>query len=107
VLSICFSEHRWTWHTFMRVLNNPSNHIDRMQTIVLSSNENQHNIAPIDKLTQVADIESSAVDDGRFADSGIATKADEDGSVFKPVAVESDLTSAIPEEESGYFVAIK
>ncbi|MDW1677570.1 T6SS effector BTH_I2691 family protein [Vibrio sp. Vb5029] len=107
VLSICFSEHRWTWHTFMRVLNNPSNHIDRMQTIVLSSNENQHNIAPIDKLTQVADIESSAVDDGRFADSGIATKADEDGSVFKPVAVKSDLTSAIPEEESGYFVAIK
>ncbi|EOX4080215.1 T6SS effector BTH_I2691 family protein [Vibrio alginolyticus] len=107
VLSICFSEHRWTWHTFMRVLNNPSNHIDRMQTIVLSSNENQHNIAPIDKLTQVADIESSAVDDGRFADSGIATKADENGSVFKPVAVESDLTSAIPEEESGYFVAIK
>ncbi|EMB9235608.1 hypothetical protein U9608_003157 [Vibrio alginolyticus] len=107
VLSICFSEHRWTWHTFMRVLNNPSNHIDRMQTIVLSSNENQHNIAPIDKLTQVADIESSAVDDGRFADSGIATKADEDGSVFKPVAVEGDLTSAIPEEESGYFVAIK
>ncbi|MGI2999076.1 T6SS effector BTH_I2691 family protein [Vibrio alginolyticus] len=107
VLSICFSEHRWTWHTFMRVLNNPSNHIDRMQTIALSSNENQHNIAPIDKLTQVADIESSTVDDGRFADSGIATKADEDGSVFKPVAVESDLTSAIPEEESGYFVAIK
>ncbi|HCZ9546724.1 TPA: hypothetical protein O4H68_000175 [Vibrio alginolyticus] len=107
VLSICFSEHRWTWHTFMRVLNNPSNHIDRMQTIVLSSNENQHNIAPIDKLTQVADIESSAVDDDRFADSGIATKADEDGSVFKPVAVKSDLTSAIPEEESGYFVAIK
>lgn len=107
VLSICFSEHRWTWHTFMRVLNNPSNHIDRMQTIVLSANENQHNIAPIDKLTQVADIEPSAVDDGRFADSGIATKADEDGSTFKPVAAESDLTSAIPEEESGYFVAIK
>ncbi|EOX4934509.1 hypothetical protein ACER1F_003550 [Vibrio alginolyticus] len=107
VLSICFSEHRWTWHTFMRVLNNPSNHIDRMQTIVLSSNENQHNIASIDKLTQVADIESSAVDDGRFADSGITTKADEYGSIFKPVAVKSDLTSAIPEEESGYFVAIK
>ncbi|HHX8565965.1 hypothetical protein NB476_20785 [Vibrio sp. RM-44-3] len=107
VLSICYSEHRWTWNMFMRVLNNPSNHIDRMQTVVLSANENQHNIAPIDKLTQVADIESSAVDDGRFADSGIATKADEDGSVFKPVAVESDLTSAIPEEESGYFIAIK
>ncbi len=107
VLSICYSEHRWTWNMFMRVLNNPSNHIDRMQTVVLSANENQHNIAPIDKLTQVADIESSAVDDGRFADSGIATKADEDGSVFKPVATESDLTSAIPEEESGYFVAIK
>ncbi|HDM8184632.1 TPA: hypothetical protein P0E26_001316 [Vibrio harveyi] len=107
VLSICYSEHRWTWNMFMRVLNNPSNHIDRMQTVVLSANENQHNIAPIDKLTQVADIESSAVDDGRFADSGIATKADEDGSIFKPVAVENDLTSAIPEEESGYFVAIK
>ncbi|MET2955232.1 T6SS effector BTH_I2691 family protein [Vibrio harveyi] len=107
VLSICYSEHRWTWNMFMRVLNNPSNHIDRMQTVVLSANENQHNIAPIDKLTQVADIESSAVDDGRFADSGIATKADEDGSIFKPVAAESDLTSAIPEEESGYFVAIK
>ncbi|MCR9939999.1 T6SS effector BTH_I2691 family protein [Vibrio owensii] len=107
VLSICYSEHRWTWNMFMRVLNNPSNHIDRMQTVVLSANENQHNIATIDKLTQVADIESSAVDDGRFADSGIATKADEDGSIFKPVAAESDLTSAIPEEESGYFVAIK
>ncbi|MFH0286857.1 T6SS effector BTH_I2691 family protein [Vibrio owensii] len=107
VLSICYSEHRWTWNMFMRVLNNPSNHIDRMQTVVLSANENQHNIAPIDKLTQVADIESSTVDDGRFADSGIATKADEDGSVFKPVAAESDLTSSIPEEESGYFVAIK
>ncbi|AQM69566.1 hypothetical protein Vca1114GL_03136 [Vibrio campbellii] len=107
VLSICYSEHRWTWNMFMRVLNNPSNHIDRMQTVVLSANENQPNIAPIDKLTQVADIESSAVDDGRFADSGIATKADEDGSTFKPVAAESDLTSAIPEEESGYFVAIK
>ncbi|MGR5434082.1 T6SS effector BTH_I2691 family protein [Vibrio owensii] len=107
VLSICYSEHRWTWNMFMRVLNNPSNHIDRMQTVVLSANENQHNIAPIDKLTQVADIEPSAVDDGRFADSGIATKADEDGSTFKPVAAESDLTSAIPEEESGYFVAIK
>ncbi|UTZ27613.1 hypothetical protein HB761_13145 [Vibrio campbellii] len=107
VLSICYSEHRWTWNMFMRVLNNPSNHIDRMQTVVLSANENQPNIAPIDKLTQVADIESSAVDDGRFADSGIATKADEDGSIFKPVAAESDLTSAIPEEESGYFVAIK
>ncbi|HDM8142733.1 TPA: hypothetical protein P0E33_001533 [Vibrio harveyi] len=107
VLSICYSEHRWTWNMFMRVLNNPSNHIDRMQTVVLSANESQHNIAPIDKLTQVADIEPSAVDDGRFADSGIATKADEDGSTFKPVAAESDLTSAIPEEESGYFVAIK
>ncbi|MFN1515216.1 T6SS effector BTH_I2691 family protein [Vibrio owensii] len=107
VLSICYSEHRWTWNMFMRVLNNPSNHIDRMQTVVLSANENQHNIAPIDKLTQVADIESSAVDDGRFADSGIATQADEDGSIFKPVAAESELTSAIPEEESGYFVAIK
>jgi hypothetical protein len=78
-----------------------------MQTVVLSTNESQHNIAPIDKLTQVADIESSAVDDGRFADSGIATKADEEGSVFKLVAAESDLTSAIPAEESGYFVAIK
>ncbi|MHA2770813.1 T6SS effector BTH_I2691 family protein [Vibrio harveyi] len=107
VLSICYSEHRWTWNMFMRVLNNPSNHIDRMQTVVLSANESQHNIAPIDKLTQVADIEPSAVDDGRFADSGIATKANEDGSTFKPVAAESDLTSAIPEEESGYFVAIK
>ncbi|WP_285349181.1 T6SS effector BTH_I2691 family protein [Vibrio sp. D173a] len=107
VLSICYSEHRWTWNMFMRVLNNPSNHIDRMRTVVLSANENQHNIAPIDKLTQVADIESSAVDDGRFADSGIATKADEDGSTFKPVAAESELTSAIPEEESSYFVAIK
>nr|WP_050907706.1 T6SS effector BTH_I2691 family protein [Vibrio harveyi] len=107
MLSICYSEHRWTWNMFMRVLNNPSNHIDRMQTVVLSANESQHNIAPIDKLTQVADIEPSAVDDGRFADSGIATKADEDGSTFKPVAAESDLTSAIPEEESGYFVAIK
>ncbi|MGD1454502.1 T6SS effector BTH_I2691 family protein [Vibrio harveyi] len=107
VLSICYSEHRWTWNMFMRVLNNPSNHIDRMQTVVLSANENQHNIASIDKLTQVADIESSAVDDGRFADSGIVTKADEDGSTFKPVAAESDLTSSIPEEESGYFVAIK
>ncbi|MGL0923166.1 hypothetical protein XM79_c20086 [Vibrio vulnificus] len=107
VLSICYSEHRWTWNMFLRVLNNPSNHIDRMQTVVLSANENQHNIAPIDKLTQVADIEASAVDDGRFADSGIATKADEDGSIFKPVAAESDLTSSIPEEESGYFVAIK
>lgn len=107
VLSICYSEHRWTWNMFMRVLNNPSNHIDRMQTVVLSANENQPNIAPIDKLTQVADIESSTVDDGRFADSGIATKADEDGSIFKPVAAEGDLTSAIPEEESGYFVAIK
>ncbi|OQQ05173.1 hypothetical protein BK412_05175 [Vibrio campbellii] len=107
VLSICYSEHRWTWNMFMRVLNNPSNHIDRMQTVVLSANENQHNIAPIDKLTQVADIESSAVDDGRFADSGIATQADEDGSIFKPIAAESDLTSSIPEEESGYFVAIK
>ncbi|CAE6898384.1 hypothetical protein ACOMICROBIO_NCLOACGD_01351 [Vibrio sp. B1ASS3] len=107
VLSICYSEHRWTWNMFMRVLNNPSNHIDRMQTVVLSANENQHNIASIDKLTQVADIESSAVDDGRFADSGIATKADEDSSIFKPVAAEGDLTSAIPEEESGYFVAIK
>ncbi|MFH4859493.1 T6SS effector BTH_I2691 family protein [Vibrio diabolicus] len=107
VLSICYSEHRWTWNMFMRVLNNPSNHIDRMQTVVLSANDNQPNIAPIDKLTQVADIESSAVDDGRFADSGITTKADEDGSIFKPVAAESDLTSSIPEEESGYFVAIK
>ncbi|WP_104040097.1 T6SS effector BTH_I2691 family protein [Vibrio hyugaensis] len=107
VLSICYSEHRWTWNMFMRALNNPSNHIDRMQTVVLSANDNQHNIASIDKLTQVADIESSAVDDGRFADSGIATKADEDGSIFKPVAAESDFTSAIPEEESGYFVAIK
>ncbi|MFN3015857.1 T6SS effector BTH_I2691 family protein [Vibrio coralliilyticus] len=107
VLSICYSEHRWTWKMFMRVLNNPSNHIDRMQTVVLSANENQQNIAPIDKLTQVADIESSAVDDGRFADSGIVTRADEDGSVFKPVAAESDFTSAIPEEESAYFVAIK
>ncbi len=107
VLSICYSEHRWTWNMFMRVLNNPSNHIDRMQTVVLSANESQHNIAPIDKLIQVADIEPSAVDDGRFADSGIATKANEDGSTFKPVAAESDLTSAIPEEESGYFVAIK
>ncbi|MGR5095474.1 T6SS effector BTH_I2691 family protein [Vibrio maritimus] len=107
VLSICYSEHRWTWIMFLRVLNNPSNHIDRMQTIVLSANENQQNIAPIDNLTQVADIEFSAVDDGRFADSGIATKTNEDGSVFKPVAAESDLISAIPAEESGYFVAIK
>ncbi|ELV8620523.1 hypothetical protein QNF08_001960 [Vibrio vulnificus] len=107
VLSICYSEHRWTWNMFMRVLNNPSNHIDRMQTVVLSANDNQHNIAPIDKLTQVADIEASAVDDGRFADSGVATQANEEGSVFKPIAAESDLTSGIPEEDSAYFVAIK
>lgn len=107
VLSICYSEHRWTWNMFLRVLNNPSNHIDRMQTVVLSANDNQHNIAPIDKLTQVADIEASAVDDGRFADSGVATQANEEGSVFKPIAAESDLTSGIPEEESAYFVAIK
>ena len=107
VLSICYSEHRWTWNMFMRVLNNPSSHIDRMQTVVLSANENQHHIAPIDKLTQVADIGSSAIEDGRFADSGIATTADEDVSVFKPVAAESDLTATLPEEEAAYFVAIK
>ncbi|EOV0145634.1 T6SS effector BTH_I2691 family protein [Vibrio vulnificus] len=107
VLSICYSQHRWTWNMFMRVLNNPSSHIDRMQTVVLTANSQQSHIAPIAQLSEVADIEASAIDDGRFADSGIATNADEDGSVFKPVAAESDLTSAIPEDESGYFVAIK
>ncbi|PML11637.1 T6SS effector BTH_I2691 family protein [Vibrio lentus] len=107
LLSLCFSEHRWTWKMFLAVLNNPSSHIDRMQTVVLTANSQQHHIAPIAQLSEVADIEASAIDDGRFADSGIATKADEDGSIFKPVANESDLTSAIPEKESGYFVAIK
>ncbi|MDN2666799.1 hypothetical protein OW495_08725 [Vibrio sp. 14N.309.X.WAT.E.F5] len=107
LLSLCFSEHRWTWKMFLAVANNPSSHIDRMQTVVLTTNSQQHHIAPIAQLSEVADIEASAVDDGRFADSGIATKADEDGSIFKPVATESDLTSAIPEKESGYFVAIK
>ncbi|PMG97806.1 T6SS effector BTH_I2691 family protein [Vibrio lentus] len=107
LLSLCFSEHRWTWKMFLAVINNPSSHIDRMQTIVLTENAKQHHIAPITQLSEVADIEAPAVDDGRFADSGITTKADEDGSIFKPVAAESDLTSAIPEEASGYFVAIK
>lgn len=107
LLSLCFSEHRWTWKMFLAVVNNPSSHIDRMQTVVLTANSQQHHIAPIAQLSEVADIEASAVDDGRFADSGVSTQADEAASSFKPVASESDLTATLPEEEAAYFVAIK
>ncbi|MEZ8348258.1 T6SS effector BTH_I2691 family protein [Vibrio splendidus] len=107
LLSLCFSEHRWTWKMFLAVVNNPSSHIDRMQTVVLTANSQQHHIAPIAQLSEVADIEASAVDDGRFADSGVSTQADEAASPFKPVASESDLTATFPEEEAAYFVAIK
>ena len=107
LLSLCFSEHRWTWKMFLAVVNNPSSHIDRMQTVVLTANSQQHHIAPIAQLSEVADIEASAVNDGRFADSGVSTQADEAASPFKPVASESDLTATLPEEEAAYFVAIK
>ncbi|MCB5360760.1 T6SS effector BTH_I2691 family protein [Vibrio lentus] len=107
LLSLCFSEHRWTWKMFLAVVNNPSSHIDRMQTVVLTANAQQHHIAPIAQLSEVADIEASAIDDGRFADSGVSTQADEAASPFKPVASESDLTATLPEEEAAYFVAIK
>ncbi|PMG69357.1 hypothetical protein BCT40_01420 [Vibrio lentus] len=107
LLSFCFSEHRWTWKMFLAVVNNPSSHIDRMQTVVLTANSQQHHIAPIAQLSEVSDIEASAVDDGRFADSGVSTQADEAAFPFKPIASESDLTAALPEEEVAYFVAIK
>lgn len=106
LLSLCFSEHRWTWKMFLTVAENPSSHIDRMQTVVLTASTRQRHIAPIDQLSEVADIEASAIDDGRFADSWTKTKADEEGALFKPVACESDLTAALPEKEDAYFVAI-
>ncbi|GLT18230.1 hypothetical protein GCM10007938_20080 [Vibrio zhanjiangensis] len=107
LLSLCFSEHRWTWNMFLAVVNSPSRYIGRMQTVVLTSSSIQSHIAPIDQLSEVADIEASAIDDGRFADSAIATKAGEGVSVFKPVAAESDLTATLPKDEAAYFVAIK
>ncbi len=105
LVSLCFSEHRWTWTMYLKVLDNPSSHIGRMQTVVLNPSEHQRHIGPIENLTEVADIEASATEDGRFAQSSVATVADEHDSIIKPIAIESDITSAIPEEESAYFVA--
>ncbi|CAM2963832.1 hypothetical protein [Vibrio neptunius] len=106
LVSLCFSEHRWTWTMYLKVLDNPSSHIGRMQTVVLNPSEHQRHIGPIENLTEVADIEASATEDGRFAQSSVATVADEHDSIIKPIAIESDITSAIPEEESAYFVAV-
>ncbi len=106
VLSLCFAPHRWTWKMFLKVLNNPESHIGRMQTVVLCNNPNQHHIAPIEVLNQVADIEASSTDDARFAHSCVVTQEDEAQSEIKPIASESDICGAIPEDEQAYVVAI-
>ncbi|MCG9680238.1 T6SS effector BTH_I2691 family protein [Vibrio sp. Isolate24] len=106
VLSLCFSEHRWTWTMYLKVLDNASSHIGRMQTVVLMPNDHQRHISPIENLTEVADIEASAIEDGRFAQSCVVTMADDASSTIKPVAVESDITGALPEDEAAYFVAV-
>lgn len=106
VLSLCFAPHRWTWKMFLKVLNNPESHIGRMQTVVLCDNPNQHHIAPIEVLNQVADIEASSTDDARFAHSCVVTQEDEAQSEIKPIASESDICGAIPEDEQAYVVAI-
>ncbi|WP_052771936.1 toxin VasX [Vibrio mexicanus] len=114
LLSICFSQHRWTWNMFEMVANNPEKHASKMQTIVLIESGHQPHIASIDAIAEVADIEDSQVDDKRFVFSSLPTTEPEpaegdDGASSvtpKPVAVASELTGSIPEDESAFLVAI-
>ncbi|WP_157617629.1 toxin VasX [Vibrio mexicanus] len=112
VLSLCFSPHRWSWTFFEMVANSPDKHISKMQTVVLTPGDYQPHLGELDTLSDVADIEESAVDDQRFAFSCVKTSEPEpiegieDEAPLKPVTVHADLISYLPEDETAFVVAI-
>ena len=110
VLSLLYSKHRWSWIMFQDVLENIGRYSSYMQTVVLSRDGCPAHVGDIELLSKVADIEESAIDDGRFSASYVGTfdsQGDEHGySEIKPVASVSDFISEIPEEEVAYVVAV-
>ncbi|OEF19464.1 T6SS effector BTH_I2691 family protein [Aliivibrio logei] len=110
VLSLLYSKHRWSWIMFQDVLENIGRYSSYMQTVVLSRDGCPAHVGDIELLSKVADIEESAVDDGRFSASYVGTfdsQGDENGhSEIKPIASVSDFISEIPEEEVAYVVAV-
>lgn len=110
VLSLLYSKHRWSWIMFQDVLENIGRYSSYMQMVVLSRDGCPAHVGDIELLSKVADIEESAIDDGRFSASYVGTfdsQGDEHGySEIKPVASVSDFISEIPEEEVAYVVAV-
>ena len=113
-LSISFSPHRWTWALFLTFLADPSCHTKYMQYIDLKKDSVSLHSANIAQLSEVGDIEKTAVEDDRFIDSGVLTQAPktelegtEEGPLeIKPVAAISDFIFSPSVHQPVMFVAI-
>ena len=111
VLSLMYSPHRWTWTKYLYVLKCIGAHKQHMQTIILTDEHKTKHIGPIEQLAQVADIEVSPIEDGRFSLSSVVTQASEEeeegGDIAcKPIASVDSLTASLPEGEPAFVVAI-
>ncbi|MGY3688371.1 T6SS effector BTH_I2691 family protein [Vibrio coralliilyticus] len=106
-ISCVFSKHRWSWESYERVRAGEAKNGQFMSTRALKLPD-ASDVGDIELLSQVADIEESAVEDQRFANSSVLTSVDSEypDLEVKPVASVAEIKSALPPEEAACIMAI-
>ncbi|WP_251768407.1 MULTISPECIES: T6SS effector BTH_I2691 family protein [unclassified Vibrio] len=106
-ISCVFSKHRWSWESYERVRAGEAKNGQFMSTRALKLPD-ASDVGDIELLSQVADIEESAVEDQRFANSSVLTSVDSEypDLEVKPVASAAEIKSALPPEEAACIMAI-
>lgn len=106
-ISCVFSKHRWSWESYERVRAGEAKNGQFMSTRALKLPD-ASDVGDIELLSQVADIEESAVEDQRFANSSVLTSVDSEypDLEVKPVASAAEIKSTLPPEEAACIMAI-
>lgn len=106
-ISCVFSKHRWSWESYERVRAGEAKNGQFMSTRALKLPD-ASDVGDIELLSQVADIEESAVEDLRFSNSSVLTSVDSEYPALevKPVASAAEIKSALPPEEAACIMAI-
>ncbi len=106
-ISCVFSKHRWSWESYERVRAGEAKNGQFMSTRALKLPD-ASDVGDIELLSQVADIEESAVEDQRFSNSSVLTSVDSEypDLEVKPVASSAEIKSALPPEEAACIMAI-
>ncbi|WP_254230109.1 T6SS effector BTH_I2691 family protein [Vibrio coralliilyticus] len=106
-ISCVFSKHRWSWESYERIRAGEAKNGQFMSTRALKLPD-ASDVGDIELLSQVADIEESAVEDQRFANSSVLTSVDSEypDLEVKPVASAAEIKSALPPEEAACIMAI-